>query len=300
MVKVDFFVVGAPKCGTTAMYTYLSVHPQIYMPEWKEPHFFGSDLDFRDQRRPTPEEYQGLFAAAKVGEKLGEASVFYLYSKRAAEEIHQHNPGAKIIIMLRNPVDMLYSYHSQRLYNGTEDIVDFSAALAAEPNRHHGDQLPRHIGLYQGLFYRKLADFPDQVERYLSIFGHNNVHVILYDDFKTDPHSVYCQLCDFIGIDSEVLPTFNTVNANKVARFRWARALLWSPPPGLRKLGYHMLPNSRVRSYLRKGLRRITTVNQPRKPLDPLLRKQLQQQFTPSIKRLSKVLERDLSFWMLE
>ena len=76
------------------------------------------------------------FSPARKGEKrLGEASVWYLYSKTAAQEIYSFNPDAQIVVMLRNPADMLYSQHSQFLYNGNEDIEDFSEALAAEPER---------------------------------------------------------------------------------------------------------------------------------------------------------------------
>jgi len=139
----DFFIVGAPKCGTTAMSDYLRQHPEIYMPQRKEPHFFGSDLDapypyfIRDK-----EQYFSLFAEAKDEKRVGEASVWYLYSKRAAFEIKEFCPTASIIIMLRNPVDMIYSLHSQRLFTGNEDIPDFEEALEAEEDRKRGLRIP--------------------------------------------------------------------------------------------------------------------------------------------------------------
>src|SRR5882672_1680365 len=114
MRKPDCFIVGAPRCGTTAMYTYLGQHPEIFMSARKEPHFFGTDLSspalVRDEQ-----QYLSLFAKAQNEKRAGEASVFYLYSQRAAREIHAFCPSARIIIMLRNPVEMMYSLHSRHL-----------------------------------------------------------------------------------------------------------------------------------------------------------------------------------------
>src|SRR3989339_415720 len=137
MRKPDFFIVGAPKSGTTAMCTYLKQHPEIFMPEKKESHFFGTDLNsprfIRDKKI-----YLSLFSKAKDERRVGESSVWYLYSKKAASEIKEFSPSASIIIMLRNPVDMLYSQHSQFLYNGNEDIACFEEALNAEQDRRRG------------------------------------------------------------------------------------------------------------------------------------------------------------------
>jgi len=119
--RPDFFIVGAPKCGTTAMATYLSDHPQIFMPVAKELHFFGSDLDYR-RRRPTQAEYLAAFERGGQATRAGEASVGYLYSERAPTEILEFSPGADILIMLRDPVDMVRSQHSQELFMGQEDI----------------------------------------------------------------------------------------------------------------------------------------------------------------------------------
>ena len=119
MRKPDFFIVGAPKGGTTAMNAYLGQHPEIFIAERKELHFFGTDLDFSSPRI-TQEQYLSCFSEVQNEKRVGETSVWYLYSKQAAVEIKKFCPSANIIIMLRNPVDMLYSQHSQFLYNGNE------------------------------------------------------------------------------------------------------------------------------------------------------------------------------------
>ncbi|NJL34400.1 MAG: sulfotransferase domain-containing protein [Chloroflexaceae bacterium] len=131
-MKPDFFIVGAPKCGTTAMTDYLNQHPDVFVPVVKEPDFFGSDLTGR-RYTTNLHTYLALFEPGR-GKLCGEGSTAYIISKQAAQEIYNFNPEAKIIIMIRNPVDMLYSLHNQVVYTGDESIHDFALALAAEPN----------------------------------------------------------------------------------------------------------------------------------------------------------------------
>src|ERR1700687_4738832 len=186
MSKPDFFIVGAPKCGTTALYRCLEAHPQIFVPERKEIHHFGTDLYSPTYLRDS-NEYLSLFGNAGDAKRIGEASVWYLFSKRAAVEIKDFCGRASIIIMLRNPVDMIYSLHSQHLYNGTEEIQDFAEALDAEEARKRGRRLPKNVPATERLFYREVARYTDQVDRYLKAFGDDNVKVIIYDDFKKEP-----------------------------------------------------------------------------------------------------------------
>ncbi|MGH7858384.1 MAG: sulfotransferase, partial [Candidatus Binatia bacterium] len=117
----DFFIVGAPKCGTTAMNDYLAQHPDVFVPARKEMHFFGCDLVFTIPRI-TRDEYLQAFANWRGQKRIAEASVWYLYSRTAVREIREFSPAARILVMLRQPVDMMYSLHSQRIYNGTEDL----------------------------------------------------------------------------------------------------------------------------------------------------------------------------------
>src|SRR5947207_13310329 len=130
MRRPDFFIVGAPKCGTTAMHQFLAQHPEVFLAP-KEVHFFGADLHLENDVQDLS-TYLELFADAKNEFRVGEASVWYLYSRHAAKEIKQFSAGSRIIIQLRNPVDMVHSLHSQLLFSGVEDIQDFESALRAE------------------------------------------------------------------------------------------------------------------------------------------------------------------------
>ena len=137
----DFYLVGAPKCGTTALYDFLSQHPQIFLPRTKELLHFASDLSY--PTRLSEDEFLAHFADRQGEQRAGTAHTAYLQSKRAAREIKSKRPDADIIIMLRNPVDMLHSWHSELLYETIEDIEDFEAALDAEPARRRGERIPR-------------------------------------------------------------------------------------------------------------------------------------------------------------
>ena len=179
----DFFIVGAPKCGTTALYEYLRQHPSLFLPFHKEPLFFGDDLT-RRYGRLTTDEYLALFNEADEGQRIGEASAWYLYSESAAREIASVSPSASIIAMVRQPVDMMYAQHSQLLFNRQEEIEDFGSALAAEPARRRGERLPPGPLRPETLRYRETSRYADQLQRYFDVFGRERVHVIVFDDFR--------------------------------------------------------------------------------------------------------------------
>ena len=130
MLKPNLFIIGAPKCGTTSIYSFLKQHPEIYMPDFKEPHYFGSDLNKKKGVYiDTEEEYLSLFIESKNEIFIGEASTYYLYSNLAPMEIFKFNPDSKIIIALRNPIDLIYSLHSQYFFSGNENVLDFEALI---------------------------------------------------------------------------------------------------------------------------------------------------------------------------
>ncbi len=296
MKKPDFFIVGAPKCGTTAMYNYLNQHPEIFMPKKKEPHFFGSDLYSPWYIRDI-NAYLSLFKDVKNKKRIGEASVWYLYSKSAAYEIKEFNPDAQIIIMLRNPVDMMYSLHAQRVYNGNEDILDFEEALNAEEDRKKGLRMPPHPGLTCAMFYRDAARFTEQVKRYLDVFGRNKVHIIIYDDFKNNTAIVYKETLHFLGVDEDFTPDFKVINPNKVVRSRFLRDFLQMPPDFARLLVKIFIPCRGNRQKIIERLKRWNTIYKPRSPMNPELRKRLILEFETEIRELGKLIGRDLRMW---
>ena len=222
--KPNLFIVGAPKCGTTFLYHYLRQHPDIYFPSLKEPHFFGSDLIRRNKAyNLNLSEYQDLFKTDK--KIIGDASTFYIFSKNSAKEIYQFNPDAKIIIILRNLVDLAHSMHSQFVFSGDEIIEDFSKALDMEYDRINGKNIPKQTTIINKLFYiENILSLPKNISLFIKYFGYNNIKFILLDEVKNKPKEVYCKILEFLGVDLNVdLPTFKVINKNKTYKSKLIR-----------------------------------------------------------------------------
>ncbi len=296
MRKPNFFIVGAPKCGTTSMYMLLRQHQDIFMPEQKEPGFFGSDLRYR-YPRVSKRKYISYFSKAKEEKCVGEATPSYLYSKEAAKEIEEFSPKARIIIILRNPVDMLYSLHSQLLYGGNENIVDFEQALRAEENRKRGKRIPKDAGSFHSYYYHEKVKYAEQVRRYFDAFGRESVHIIIFDDFIRDTENVYRQTLQFLGVNPAFQPTFKIFNPNKRARSRFLRRIMKSY--SLRMAVSTFIPRVLLRKiYL--ILRKLNTRYLPRAPMSQELRRRLQGEFKDEVEKLGALLGRDLTLWSRE
>lgn len=297
MKKPDFFVVGAPKCGTTAMCDYLAQHPEIFFSPIKEPNYFGKDLsDCQELEVKNLEEYLNLFRDA--GNKMsGEGSVWSLFSKTAAQEIHDFNPQAKIIIMLRKPVDVVYSLHNQLVYDGyNEDIEDFELAIAAENERRKGLRIPIGCRRPHALLYTDVVKFTDQVQRYIDTFERKNIHIIIYDDFKTDTLKVYRSTLEFLGVSTDFTPKIEVINPSKRVRIKALQNFLIKRPPLIKSLGILFIPRP-LRYLMFMTVKTFNTRYEPRPPIAPELRRRLQAEFAPEVERLSQLLGRDLTHW---
>jgi hypothetical protein len=293
--RPDFFIVGAFKAGTTALYEYLRVHPQLFMSVPKEPMYFGADLTPR-YRRMTEDEYLALFRDARPDQHAGEASPWYLYSSSAAAEIRAFDAAAKVIIMLRNPVDVMYSQHSQLVFNQREDLVDFGDALDAEPERLAGRRIPADAIRPEALYYRKSVRFPEQVRRYLDVFGRQPVHFIVFDDLVADPAAVYRSTLEFLGVDPTHPLDASVYNPNKTARSTRMQRAIYAPPPALRGL-YGTLRRIPLLHALRDRLVSANSTPAERAQMDPVLRARLTAEFAPQVAELGELIGRDLSTW---
>jgi hypothetical protein len=298
MRRPDFFLMGGPRCGTTALIDSLAQHPEIFVPtSRKELDFFGSDLRFTG-RRLSQAEYLAFFARA-TQKRAGESSPWYLYSMRAASEIKAFSQSARIIIMLRYPVDMMYSLHSRRLYNGNEDIEDFTAALAAERDRRQGLRLPRTASDNFGCFYRDVARYARQVERYFRVFGRDRVHVILTEEYARNPAPIYQEICRFLDVDESFHPVFRVLKTRARIRSEAVREFLRRPHPGADWL-FRALRLRPDRNGGYKGwLRRLNSSDNDLRPIDPVVRQRLQAEFEPEVGQLSALLGRDLRHWCM-
>lgn len=288
----DFYLVGAPKCGTTTLYDTLRQHPQIQMPATKELLYFASDLSFGN--RPSEEQYLAHFANLDRAGRVGTAHTAYLQSSRAAEEIHAVRPDARIIVMLRNPVEMLPSWHSELLYEAIEDLPDFEDALAAEPDRRRGLRIPKHAGnsYVEALYYRDAAGFTAQVARYFGVFGRSQVHVVLFDDLRSDPGGVAREVFEFLDVEPDFIPELSVLNSNKALRSRKLQELFFHVEGPVRRAGRIVLPRS-----VRRRLVDMNTRTEPRPELSSEVRTRLEEEFSAEVARLSRLLQRDLARW---
>ncbi|NET03206.1 MAG: sulfotransferase [Symploca sp. SIO2B6] len=301
MKQPSFFIVGAPKSGTTSLCKYLNRHPDIFVPRHKELNYFDTDLPTTSKIKDLA-QYLSFFDEGQ-GKTCGEGSPSYLRSKIAFQAIKDFNPEAKIIIMLREPVSLLYSFHSQLLFNGdSEEIQDFKLALEAESDRRQGKRIPKKCTHPAKLFYRDVVKFAEQVENYFNSFGKEQVHIIIFNDFQRDTNKVYRDTLEFLGVDPEFQTEYNKKNVNKKVRNVALQNLVKHPPAKILEMGKFLipLPSSQRRAILealKNKLRSFNTKTTERTPLDPELRRSLQTEFAPEIERLSNLIGRDLTFW---
>lgn len=204
MTMPNFLLLGAQKAGTTALYYYLNQHPQIYMSPVKEPHFFAfgdGNIDYHDPWfDPSKmilqiEEYRALFSDVASETAIGEASPSYLYNPASPFQIKKYVPDAKMIAILRNPVDRAYSNYLHCRRDGRESIEDFSMALQAEKQR----IAAKWSDLWH---YKKQGFYSEQVSRYLGLFDREQLLFLLYDDFAANPIQFVQDIFHFLGVDN--------------------------------------------------------------------------------------------------
>ncbi|MGD1876145.1 MAG: sulfotransferase [Kiloniellaceae bacterium] len=299
----NLFLVGAAKCGTTAMASYLGQHPEIHFSSPKEPIYFGRDLEHA-WRLPDLDDYLALFDAGRDCRYVGEGTVWYLYSRTAAEEIKAFSPDAKILIMLRNPVDMLYSLHGQFLFSGNENHASFEKALAAEQRRRQGRDIPRTAHFPAGLLYSEVVRYSAQIQRYFDVFGRDNVHVMFYDDFAREPQAVYRAVLEFLGVSTEHQPDYAVVNSARSIRSITLHRWLTNPPIDIWNPG-RWLPRGRLShglqwraQHLRGRLYNKNVTQTKRPPMTPETKRRLKGMIGGEVENLGRLLGRDLGVWV--
>lgn len=293
--RPDFFIVGAPKCGTTSLDHYLAQHPEVFIPESKQLHYFGRDLEIHGDWF-TLDKYLDYFKDAPPGAIVGEGSGLYLYSKTAASEIHHFNPNAKIIMMLRNPTEAAHALHGEMLWAAIENIESFEQAVAAGPDRERGPRLANTTLPKDVLNYRKVYQYASQVQRYLDLFGRERVHPVIFDDLKTSTLEEYSKVCSFLGVDGTFVPDVAVHNRSKRLRNRKLAKLLRRPPGAVRMIYRLLIPTS-IRSRWRRGLTERNTAHAEREPMSPSFRVKLRREYSADVVALSQLVGIDLTFW---
>jgi Sulfotransferase domain len=304
----DFFIIGQPKSGTTALYEILRRHPQIFMPARKEPVFLASDLHSGlwstvPGRPRTLADYLALFTPARAEQRVGEASTVYLWSHAAAANIAQLAPRARVIAIMREPASFLRSLHLQLLQNHIETENDLGRAIALEPARRDGRLLPSNCSFPQALLYSERVRYLEQLRRYDTRVPKEQILVLAYDDFRSDNEATVRKILRFLDVADE-LPV-ERLDANPTVQVRSKRLedLLRVAPvqngmlPRAAKSAVKAVTSRRVRhGALRLARQRLLYTEPP--PVDHELMLSLRRRFKGEVVALSDYLGRDLvSLW---
>ncbi|HEY2326046.1 MAG TPA: sulfotransferase domain-containing protein [Gaiellaceae bacterium] len=305
MNRPSFFIAGNSKSGTTALFRFLDAHPAVFMSRPKEPNYFASD--FCHDPNPsgsfhpiTEIEYLALFETARPDQLCGEASACYLYSQAAAAAIREFAPDARIVVILREPVEFLASYHLQLLQNPVtegETERDLATALALEPERRLGD-VPNGCLIPELLYYRERVRYAHHLERLYESFDKSQVLVLIYEEYERDNRSAYRDVIEFLDLDPDFEPDFERHNEGAKLRSRRLQSAFQKMTHGetwgasVKAVARTTLPRP-IRSRLQQAvLERV--VFEPKPSFDPEFAAALRAEFAPEVERCGSLIGRDL------
>jgi hypothetical protein len=306
MTLPNFLILGAPKCGTTSLYSYLGQHPEVFMSFPKEPTFFGHEGEdglfngpgdnneiYRTRMITNLDAYSALFNGVTTQKAVGEASTFYLYLPKAVLRIKKYIPEAKMFAVLRNPADRAYSNYLH-LVRQLREPCTFTQALREEPSRIKNNW-------NEFWHYKSMGFYSQQVKRYYDTFGRQQVHIYLHEDLQKDPLSLVKRIFEILQVDSSFIPDMSK---------KWNVGYM--PKNPIREKFFYKLKNMshfskrhlpwRLRAPIRKTialigrLERPDQVPRPAMPHD--LRDSLLEDYREDILKLEELLQRDLSHWL--
>ncbi|MFN3729747.1 MAG: sulfotransferase family protein [Fimbriimonadaceae bacterium] len=295
MPRPNFFIIGAPKCGTTSLNAYLETHPNIYMSPEKEPHFFAEHREMRHAQ--TEEAYLRLFAGAGPQHAVvGEGSTTTLHSPGALERLRAFAPDARIVVMLRDPVDLVYSMYRHHVYRVQEDQPTFADAWRVSVGRAEGRNWPKTARKADPvqLEYRSFGMLGRHIERLLHLFDRDQVHVILFDDFRKDPGAEYRKVLSFLGVPDDGRTDFEIKNAAKEHGNNPVGKMVLGLPNPVRKVFRALGLKHRV-----KIMDKVMSTAKPadRTPLPPDIEAEVRAYFRDDVILLEQLIDRDLSHW---
>ena len=298
-MRPTFLILGAMKAGTTALYRLLGTHPDVFMSPVKEPNFFAfaeRDLNFQaplDRRAEGINhtsitdwvKYQRLFADADPAQARGEASHTSLYWPDAAQNIHRYVPQARLIVILRNPVERAFSEYMHFRRDGEEPIECFEAALEAE-----SDRIERNWAFGR---YLDRGHYDEQLQRYFDRFPREQIRIVLHEDLCRQESHVLRDLWKHIGVDPDIdVERGRRVNKSGVPKSRWVHQFL----SGLQPVKETLAPI--IPSMVVDWAVRLKNRNLEKPKMRPRVRRRLVSHFRPHVRRLEDMIGRDLSSWL--
>lgn len=288
----NFLIVGAAKSGTTSLYRYLSQHPDIFMPKWKELSFFIKDPFGPIDKVKKPEYYCRVFAKVQNQSAIGEASTSYLVDESAPKRIKEVLGTIKILIVLRDPVEMSYSLYNHQARKEGETLKTFEAALEAEEGRRRDHCFRKKCyGWHANYYYYHRGLYFGQVKRYLDTFSKDNVMIFLFEEFISDPVWIAQRAFRFLGVDDSFVPVIKVHNPAgnilNIPRF-------WEDAGLFQKTVSFVFSRNLIRKipFLLRNIDR-----KPPQPINPTTAQRLRKRFHDDICSLEQLIGRDLSTW---
>lgn len=300
MTLPNFLIIGAAKSGTTAIYEYLKLHPEVFMSKMKEPNFFSlKNPKFKFDKNSINESYlnsfiynlenySALFSEGKDFKMRGEASPIYLYDEHASEEIFNMIPNVKLIIILRNPIERAFSNFSMHQRgNGLETTRDFIKALDVEQERIDNNW-------WWGFHYKKAGLYYEQLNRYYKLFKKNQLLVLLYEDFKNGPKEVYSEITGFLEINEISGFDFNKRHKlTEIPKVKVVEDLLRNKIIG--KIGKNIFDKNK-RDKLKQFIR---SKNKYKPKITEYEFNYLADYYKNDVNNLSLLIKKDLSHWLV-
>lgn len=285
---IDAMIVGAQKAGTSSLAGYLAQHPAVCTHHRVEISYFVDDHEYAEGYEACFGRYFGHCSPDSL--LLGK-SVTIMADPRLIDRVAAHNPEARVMAVLRNPVARAYSAYWWARRKGYEDLATFEAAIEATPDRHGENVLRR-----RNTRYLEMGDYAPQVEDLYERFGRDRVRIFLFEDLAADALGVCREAYRFLGVDDAFRPdTSLQRNASSTARFSGLTRLLTAQHPLKRRLR-RMLPGGLVDDWKRRAERwNRVPFRQP--PIDPETRDRLVEHFRPRNDRLAELIGRDLAAW---
>ncbi|MBF0622665.1 MAG: sulfotransferase [Magnetococcales bacterium] len=308
VIKPNFVIIGSVKAGTTSLVRYLREHPdicfcnaelQLFAPEFANHRRMMGVTE--QMSRASIEKYFSGFDGQDY-KIYGEKSALYLLSDHGVENIMKHNPDAKIVAMIRNPVDVVESFHAQLLFDTNENITDFSKAWALQDQRAEGTHIPPGCLEPALLQLKRVGALGTHLERMMAIVPQGQYHIILFDDFIKDTQKVYQDVLTFLDLPQDGKSEFPRFNPRKFNKSYWIARFTQHRPHWLKRLqfylGYYLRRLSLPTVDLVSLLAKMNQSNKKRAPLSTEVRQQLIEALKPEIDKIARITNRNLDHWM--
>jgi hypothetical protein len=283
----NLFIIGAPRCATTSVYRALGRHPEVFMSAEKEPGHLAPEFAPLSSAYAREDAYLRLFEQAGARRYRGEATTHYLFSRGALARIRLESDDPRILVILRNPADMMYSLHAECVFHGLEPIADFRRALDTPIAAR---SVPGSTDQRRLLDYRRLATFAEHLEPWIREFG-PALHVEFLEDLASAPGPALDRIFGFLGLPRCGI-ALTRENGQKSLRSRWVARLLRTTRGTVRRAIAGALGQSREPAAT--GLWAWNVRMESRRPLDTKLRARLLAEQGPALDRLEALLGRAL------